>query len=194
VSKEEHLLQKKVRNKVRFSDNGIYTSKKKREEDEHNTLGLETTLPDLTICSSKETSLLARTFGAHGAQVKLSCATNVIIMRGSRRAAIEDEANGAMPDAAQALMEMMETMRKQNEERAKEFRRAQEDIRRESAEARERMEESARLQERLQRRNKELQLGMLSRRRKWILIFSHSWKKYWRSQFHRDMFFRRWGR
>jgi len=39
------------------------------------------------------------------------------------------------------LIEMMETMRKQNEERAKEFRRAQEEFRRESAQSREMLDQ-----------------------------------------------------
>jgi len=69
-------------------------------------------------------------------------------------------------------MEMMQVMRRQNEERAEEFKRAREGeckseglegrvqkrgLRRESAEARARMEEYARVQERLQRKNEELQ-------------------------------------
>jgi len=78
-------------------------------------------------------------------------------MRGTRRAAPEEEANGApLLDATHVLMEMMEVMRRQNEERVEEFRRAHEDFRRESAEVRARMEESARVQEMIQRRNEEL--------------------------------------
>lgn len=59
---------------------------------------------------------------------------------------MEEETNGATPpDTSHMLMEMMVTMRRHNEERAKEFRRAQEEFKRESMQARERMEESVRL-------------------------------------------------
>jgi len=54
-------------------------------------------------------------------------------------------------------MEMMEVMRKENEERAEEFRKTREEFIAESVRAREMMEESIRMQEQLQRRNEEFQ-------------------------------------
>jgi len=76
-------------------------------------------------------------------------------MRGIRRAMAEEEANGvangvSLPEVTRMLMEMMETMRRQNDERAEEFRKAQE-------ETRVQMEEALRGQERLQRKNEEFQ-------------------------------------
>ncbi|KAK7333534.1 hypothetical protein VNO80_30309 [Phaseolus coccineus] len=67
------------------------------------------------------------------------------------------EDNGTVFDATQVLMDMMETMRKQNEEQAEEFKRVQEEMRRESIQAREMLEESLRVQDHLQRRNEELE-------------------------------------
>jgi len=55
-------------------------------------------------------------------------------MKGTRRATAEDEANGAPNggsprDTTRMLMEMMKAMRRQNDERAEEFRRAHEEMR-----------------------------------------------------------------
>jgi len=58
-------------------------------------------------------------------------------MRGNRRNTEEND--GGTPEM---LMKMMEVMRKQNEERAKEFRRAQKEMRWEGERAREMLEES----------------------------------------------------
>ena len=67
------------------------------------------------------------------------------------------------PEATRVLMEMMETIKRQNEERAEEFRRGQE-------ETRVRMKEVLRGQEQLQRRSEELQRQLEDRRtRRWEL-------------------------
>ena len=68
---------------------------------------------------------------------------------------VEEETNGASirgspSEATRMLKEIMETMRRQNDEHAKEFRRGQE-------EATLWMNEALRGQERLQRRNEEFQ-------------------------------------
>ncbi|KAK7356327.1 hypothetical protein VNO80_15596 [Phaseolus coccineus] len=69
---------------------------------------------------------------------------------------MEENAEGT-PDTTQMLMEMMEAMRKQNEERVEEFRRAQEEMRREGERAREMLEYLLRIQNHLQQRNEELE-------------------------------------
>ena len=97
---------------------------------------------------------MARTFGAHrGAGKIFLCHYKTSIRMSDLR--IED--NGTVSDATQVLMDTRETLRKRNEEQADEFRRVQEEMRRESIQARERLEESLRVQDRLQRRNEELE-------------------------------------
>ena len=98
--------------------------------------------------------VLAKTFGAHrGAGKIFLCHYKTSIRMSDLR--VED--NGMVSNATQVLMDIMETMRKRNEEQAEEFRRVQDEMRRESIQAREMLEESLKVHDCLQRRNEELE-------------------------------------
>jgi len=56
----ENITQNKTKYKEKWGRTLSYI-RERRWPDKHNALGLETTISGLTVCSSKETSLLDRT-------------------------------------------------------------------------------------------------------------------------------------
>jgi len=78
-------------------------------------------------------------------------------MRATRRTTAEGDSNGVVLETTQMLLEIMETMRKHNEDRAEEIGRAQEKFRRESTRSREMLEQTLRDRDQFRARNEELQ-------------------------------------
>jgi len=76
-------------------------------------------------------------------------------MMGNRRNTTDDSNEGAL-DAMQAMIKMMETMRRQYDERLEEVRREQKHLRRESVHTSQMLEDSLRVQDEFRRQNEEL--------------------------------------